>query len=75
MATPQRDYTVSELGFRWFCRNTCGLNWLAQIMDAWTGARVHKGDPEFTLWYYLKINFRNRWPYSHGRWPWQHRWR
>jgi hypothetical protein len=59
----QPKYTLRDLGLLWFLRNTWGLNWLWQIIDAWHGARYHRGT-EFTFWFYLKRNFQNRWPYS-----------
>jgi hypothetical protein len=54
------NYTLRDLGLLWFLRNTWGFNWIWQIVDAWQGAKYHKGT-KFTFWFYLKSNFRNRW--------------
>ncbi len=60
---------LRDMDFTWFCRNTVGLNWLAQILDARIGVKYHPNDPEFTFWWYIRKNFMNRHPWFYKtRW-------
>ena len=62
-----RDYTLRELGFRWWLRNTTGFRWLGLIIEAYVGWKYHRDWPEGYFWWALKMNFKNRHPWGYRR--------